>query len=142
MKVSLMALVAGFCLVVGLPLAAMAGPTPGGANSDGDPIENAFDNCTGVSNANQKDFDHDGCGDACDGDMDPIQDGNSAASDFLIFKAAFGTSEGNPAYNARADMDCDGSVAATDFLLFKAEFGGSSGPSGISNAGRNLAICP
>jgi hypothetical protein len=74
--------------------------------------------------------------------MDPIQDGNSAASDFLIFKAAFGTSEGNPAYNARADMDCDGSVAATDFLLFKAEFGGASGPSGISNAGRNLAICP
>jgi len=142
MKVNLMALVAGFCLVVGLPLAAMAGPTPGGANSDGDAIENAFDNCTTLTNANQKDLDHDGCGDACDGDLDANQDGVSGASDFVVFKGAFGSIEGSPAYNARADMDCDGAVGAGDFVLFKAEFGGSSGPSGITNAGRDLAICP
>jgi hypothetical protein len=142
MKVSLMALVAGFCLVVGLPLAAMAGPTPGGANSDGDAIENAFDNCTGVSNPNQKDFDHDGCGDVCDGDLTATQDGSSGAADFTAFKAAFGSSEGSPAYNPRADMDCNGAVGAGDFTLFKGEFTTTSGPSGITNAGRNFAICP
>jgi hypothetical protein len=121
----------------------MAGPTPGGPNSDGDAIENAFDNCTGVSNATQKDSDHDGCGDACDADFNG--DGASGAADFVTFKAAFGSVEGNPgppAYNAVTDLDCDGGVGASDFVLFKGEFGGNSGPSGITNAGRNLALCP
>ena len=45
MKIRLMALVAGFCLVVGLPLAATAGPTPGGTDTDGDDVPDGFDNC-------------------------------------------------------------------------------------------------
>jgi len=129
MKISLMALVAGFCLVVGLPLAATAGPTPGGANSDGDSVENAFDNCSSLSNAAQKDLDHDGCGDLCDGDFD--QDGGAGLLDFGVFKSAFGKSSGAPGYDARADMDCDGSVGLLDFGFFKAEFGGAPGPSGL-----------
>ena len=71
MKISLMAVVAGFCLVVGLPLAATAGPTPGGPSAaDGDGIEDFFDNCYLDSNADQKDVDHDGCGDVCDSDCE------------------------------------------------------------------------
>jgi hypothetical protein len=141
MKVSLMALVAGFCLVVGFPLAAMAGPTPGGADTDGDGVENAFDNCTGISNSSQKDFDHDGCGDVCDADL-AGNDGLTGGPDFTAFRAAFGTSTGNPAYNPLADMNCDGSVGGPDFTLFRGEFGGSSGPSGITNSGRDPVLCP
>ena len=66
MKAGLIALTFGFFLVVGLPLAATAGPTPGGADSDGDTVEDAFDNCTAIANPGQEDADHDGCGDVCD----------------------------------------------------------------------------
>jgi hypothetical protein len=107
----------------------MAGPTPGGANSDADSVENAFDNCSGLSNAAQKDLDHDGCGDVCDADFD--QDGISGILDFGAFKASFGKTSGSPGYDARTDMDCDGTVGILDFGLFKAEFGGAPGPSGL-----------
>jgi hypothetical protein len=144
MKVRFTALLAGFGLVVGLPLAAMAGPTPGGTDTDGDGVENAFDNCTtlGGAQSNQKDVDHDGCGDRCDGDFD--QNGTAGSNDFLALKAAFGSSTGQPAYNAvpGADMDCNGAIGSSDFLLFKAEFGTTAGPSGISNSGRNPTACP
>jgi len=66
MKASLIALTFGFFLVAGLPLAATAGPTPGGADSDSDGVEDAFDNCTTIANPGQEDADHDGCGDDCD----------------------------------------------------------------------------
>ena len=68
MRNKLMTLAFGFCLIVGLPLAAMAGPTPGGADTDVDGVENAFDNCRTRVNAAQVDRDHDGCGDFCDFD--------------------------------------------------------------------------
>ncbi len=140
MKVKLMALAAGFCLVVGLPLAAMAGPTPGGADTDGDGVENAFDNCTNSANPSQKDVDHDGCGDTCDADFD--QNGTAALADFGIFKLAYGSNAGQPAYNPAADMDCNGNIGISDFGLFKLEYGTTAGPSGITNAGRNLTACP
>ena len=52
-------------------------------------------------------------------------DGNGAVdfSDFLLFVAAFGTSEGASGYNAAADLDGDGTVAFSDFLLFADAFG-------------------
>jgi len=139
MKVGLMALVAGFCLVLGLPLAAMAGPTPGGTNSDPDSVEDAFDNCSSTDNGNQKDLDHDGCGDACDADFD--QDGGAGLLDFGIFKSTFLKAEGTPGYDARADMDCDGAVGLLDFGLFKAEFLTPPGPSGLP-AGAKSGGCP
>jgi hypothetical protein len=130
MKISLMALVAGFCLVVGLPLAATAGPTPGGPNTgDSDSVENAFDNCTAVDNGNQKDVDHDGCGDICDADYN--NDGIVGSPDFGIFKATFGLTEGAPNYNPLADHNCDGVVGSPDFGVFKGQFGGVPGPSGL-----------
>jgi hypothetical protein len=138
MKISLMALVAGFGLVVGLPLAAMAGPTPGGANSDSDSVANAFDNCTSVANPEQKDLDHDGCGDLCDGDFN--QDGATGVPDFGIFKASYGKGTGQPGYDARADLNCDGVVGVPDFGIFKAEYGGTPGPSSIP-ASHKYAYC-
>jgi hypothetical protein len=142
MKLRFAALLAGFCLVVGLPLAALAGPTPGGPSSDTDGVEDAFDNClppaVNAVNPNQSDKDHDGCGDFCDADMD--QNSTAGVSDFLLFKSAFGASSPSPAYNPSADMDCNGAVGVSDFLLFKAEFGTTAGPSGVSN--KNPTACP
>jgi hypothetical protein len=140
MKVKLMALLAGFCLVVGLPLAAMAGPTPGGADGDTDGVENAFDNCTSKVNPNQKDADHDGCGDVCDGDFD--QNGTAGVSDYGILLNSFGATTGAPNYKAAVDMDCNGAIGITDYGLFLNEFGTSAGPSGITNAGRSATACP
>ena len=50
-------------------------------------------------------------------------DGDVGFSDFLLFTAAFGTSEGVPGYNAAADLDGDGTVAFSDFLIFANAFG-------------------
>lgn len=141
MRTKLTALAAGLILAVGLPLAAMAGPTPGGSDSgDSDGVENAFDNCSTKVNPNQKDVDHDGCGDVCDADFD--QNGASGAPDFTTFKASFGFTTGQVGYNASADMDCNGAVGSGDFPLFKSEFTTTAGPSGISNAGRSATACP
>jgi hypothetical protein len=140
MKISSMALVAGFCLAVGLPLAATAGPTPGGGNSDADTIENFFDNCQLDTNPNQKDFDHDGCGDLCDSDGN--QDGNVNSSDFTAFKATYLKGEGQPGYNGNYDADCNGSVNSSDFTVFKGNYLQPTGPSGWPAAQRTLPACP
>lgn len=50
-------------------------------------------------------------------------DGDVDFSDFLLFAAAFGTSEGGSGYNAAADLDGDGTVAFSDFLIFASAFG-------------------
>lgn len=50
-------------------------------------------------------------------------DGDVDFSDFLLFAAAFGTSEGVPGYSAAADLDGDGTVAFSDFLIFANAFG-------------------
>jgi hypothetical protein len=50
-------------------------------------------------------------------------DGDVDFSDFLLFAAAFGTSEGGPGYSAAADLDGDGTVAFSDFLIFANAFG-------------------
>jgi hypothetical protein len=136
-----LALLAGFCLVVGLPLAAMAGPTPNGTpDTDGDGVENAFDNCSARSNANQGDKDHDACGDLCDGDFN--QDGTAGTVDLGIFNKSKGASSGNPAYNPGADMNCDGTIGTPDLGLFTKVKGSKAGPSGISTSNRNLVACP
>lgn len=139
MKVSLMALAFGFFLVVGLPLAAIAGPTPGGPDSDGDGVENAFDNCTVVSNTAQGDTDHDGCGDVCDPPTlaDATGDGVVGAADFVALLSQFGSTTGGS-----ADFTGDTVVGAADYIILLSEFGNSKGPSGITNPSRDLTECP
>ncbi len=95
MNIRSMALALGFFLAVGLPLSASAGPTPGGADTDGDLVEDAFDNCTTTSNSSQADSDHDGCGDACDLLVcDLTGDGTTSAPDFLAMGNEFGQANG------------------------------------------------
>lgn len=140
MKTGLMALVAGFCFLVGLPLAATAGPTPGGPSAaDGDGIENFFDNCLNVGNPDQKDFDHDGCGNLCDSDAN--NDGVVNASDFTLFKSSYlksdnGAAPDDPGYNANFDATCEGIVNASDFTIFKANYLKVTGPSGMPSTQR------
>ncbi len=50
-------------------------------------------------------------------------DGDVDFSDFLLFVAAFGKSEGEAGYNAGADLDSSGMVDFQDFLLFANAFG-------------------
>jgi len=143
MKISLMALVAAFCLVVGLPLAAMAGPTPGsGLDADNqgstpDGVEDAFDNCIDdgppapvgdnttiyEANPNQRDCDHDGCGNRCDADYN--QDGAHTPLDFAIFANGYFGTECN------LDFDGDGVVGPLDFAFFADNYFGRPGPSGF-----------
>jgi hypothetical protein len=139
MKVSLIALTLGFFLAAGLALTATAGPTPGGPDGDGDTVEDAFDNCTAVSNAGQEDADHDGCGDVCDSNLqcDCDADGVVGGSDFIILSNQWGLT-------GTLSCDCDGDliVGGSDFIIMSNEWGLVTGPSGITNPSRDYAECP
>ncbi len=57
----------------------------------------------------------------CDGDLDG--DGDTDVFDFGIFATAFGTSTGDPDYDAAADYDASGSIDVFDFGTFATDFG-------------------
>ena len=97
-----------------------------------------LDNCLNEPKADQRDVDQDGYGSLCDSDYD--QDGSVGATDFVEFKAAYGTSLGQPGYSAEIDVEGDGSVGASGFLSFKDDYGGAPGPSGLGCAG--TSPCP
>jgi subtilisin-like proprotein convertase family protein len=93
-------------------------------DTDGDGVADIFDNCTNVSNADQRDTDGDGYGNRCDADLD--NSGFVNITDLGIFKSRFGTS------NADADLDGNGFVNITDLGIFKSLFGKPPGPSGVA----------
>lgn len=93
------------------------------ADSDGDGVADAVDNCIDAANADQRDADGDGYGNACDADFD--NNGITNVADLARFKAAFGTA--NPVF----DLDGNGIVNVADLALFKARFGRAPGPSGL-----------
>jgi hypothetical protein len=135
MKVRLLSLAFGFFLAAGT---AYAGPTPGGADTDGDTVENSFDNCTAVSNSNQADTDHNGCGNVCEITCDFNGDYIAGGSDFLAIGMNFGMSV-TP--NTNGDCTGDGLVGGPDVLAMGMEFGMTDGPSGITTAQCDPATC-
>jgi hypothetical protein len=104
-----------------------------GFDRDGDGLLDMHDVCAGVANPDQRDTDHDGYGNLCDGDFDG--NGSTGGSDYLAFKIAFGTSAGQPGYDPDIDLNGDGSIGGPDFLLFLGLFGEPPGPSGLLCAG-------
>jgi len=119
---------------------ASAGPLPGGADSDGDTVEDAFDNCVDVANASQTDTDHNGCGDSCTQNItcDANGDTSVGAQDFTILRMQFGNT---PPANTSADCNGDTSVGSQDFTILRMQFGNTVGPSGITTAQCDPASC-
>ena len=105
-------------LAVMLALPALA------ADSDGDGVDDAVDNCVAVSNADQADANAPGdddsslagiqhYGDACDVDLD--DDGITGPSDFFaVLLPCFGQAAAGGC--ALADLDADGFVGPSDFF--------------------------
>lgn len=58
--------------------------------------------------------------------------------DFLAFRAALGTSEGDADYNPQADVNDDGTVDVADFLIFVASFGRTA----VGPATKPLVLAP
>jgi len=138
MKLRLLAVAFGFFLVAGT---AYAGPVPGGADTDGDGVENAFDNCTVVINSSQTDTDHNGCGDSCTQDIVCDVNGDTAVNtpDFNTLRMNFGNSV--PPGTLGDCGDQDGTVGTPDFTRMRMTFGNSTGPSGITTAQCDPSTC-
>jgi hypothetical protein len=104
-----------------------------GFDRDGDGRLDMHDVCAQIANPDQRDTNQDGYGNLCDTDFD--DDGTTGGTDFVAFKAAFGTSTGAPGYDAHIDLDGDGSIGGSDFAIFKSMIGNPPGPSGLLCAG-------
>jgi hypothetical protein len=93
-------------------------------DADADGITDALDNCTLVANADQRDTNGDGYGNACDADLS--NDGAINFTDLGQLKAVF-FSNGD----VDADFNGDGQVNFLDLGVMEASFFGAPGPSGI-----------
>lgn len=114
------------CLFAGTKELASAGSgfiIPDDKDSDGDGIVDSGDNCTLVSNANQRDTNNDGYGNICDADLN--NDGVVNFGDLAIMKSVFFSN------NANADLNGDGAVNFGDLAIMKTMFFKPPGPSGL-----------
>ncbi len=96
------------------------------ADPDADGLISSQDNCTEIANADQRDTDADGIGNACDADLD-----NDCVVNFLdlaLMKLNFFASG-----DLDSDLDGDGVTNFNDLALLKARFFLSPGPSGLTN---------
>jgi hypothetical protein len=137
MRLKLLAVMFGTALAAGT---AYAGPLPGGADTDGDTVENAFDNCVAVANASQTDTNHDACGDSCSNSCDFNGNGITDNPDFNVLRMNFL----GPNVPAGTDGDCNGDtlVNNTDFNLLRMQFlGPKNGPSGVTTAQCDTVSC-
>jgi hypothetical protein len=99
-------------------------------DTDGDGVPDSRDNCMAVRNADQKDSDGDGYGDACDGDAN--NDGAVNALDLALLRAQFG----QRGEALRGDLNGDGVVNALDLALLQRRFSTPPGPSAWHAAAR------
>jgi len=83
------------------------------ADDDGDGLDNHLDNCPATSNAGQVDTDGDGLGNACDCDLN--NSGLVDQADYMLFRAAWGTS-------GEADFNASGVVDQADYLIFRTKW--------------------
>jgi hypothetical protein len=93
------------------------------ADTDGDGVPDAVDNCQLVANPDQFDGDGDGYGNRCDGDLN--NNGIVNAQDTVIFRGRLGTGD------AAADLNHSGAVNAQDTVIFRGLLGKAPGPSGL-----------
>jgi hypothetical protein len=135
MKIKLLALTFGIFLAAGT---AYAGPTPGGVDTDGDTVEDAFDNCVARANPTQVDTDHDGCGQFCDFDWN--NNGVTQLGEVNLAASQFGTTC-TPVGTCVCDFNQNGVCQLGEVNTISSSFGTKPGPSGITTAQCNTARC-
>ncbi|MEO1573826.1 MAG: LamG-like jellyroll fold domain-containing protein [Pseudomonadota bacterium] len=101
-------------------LALLMAGLPSGADSDGDGIADALDNCTAQANAAQTDADGDGYGNACDADLN--NDCVVNVVDLGRLRVVFFTND------PVADLNVDGVVNVVDLGLLREQFFAPPGP--------------
>jgi hypothetical protein len=124
-------------LLIGAPFASPNGEWSGesyvvfgrAVDTDDDGIADRNDNCTLLANADQRDTDGDGYGNACDPDLD--NSGIVNFTDLGILKSVFFTSDPD------ADFNGDGRVNFTDLGTMKSFFFLPPGPSGLAEERRS-----
>jgi Dockerin type I domain len=103
------------------------------ADDDRDGVPNAADNCASVANADQRDSDGDGIGNACDADIAQPNDCTVNFLDLAVVKTAFFSTPSAPNWNADADFNGDGVVNFADLAVVNGSFFQAPGPSGTPN---------
>jgi hypothetical protein len=111
------------------------------ADADQDLISDDLGNCRLTPNQSQVDSDLDGFGNRCDCDVDGAagDDGVVDASDFAVFRGAYGgygpglisgapgiVTDPSVNWNLDADFNGDNVVAAADFAIFRVRYGSTA----------------
>ncbi len=94
-------------------------------DTDGDGVVDVADNCSDITNADQRDSNGDGFGNLCDGDL--TNDGATNFADLAEMKTVFFCVSAEPAC-ADADLDGDGTVNFIDLGIMKSLFFQPPGP--------------
>jgi hypothetical protein len=115
---------ARFCMAAALIIVSVGTALPGMAapnDTDNDAIANSTDNCTLAFNPSQLDSDHDGNGNACDGDLD--NNGMVSAPDYILLQSVFNLRASSSGLAAAADFDGNGTVGVSDMVRVRSWMG-------------------
>ncbi len=98
-------------------------------DTDGDTVADSIDNCTLVTNANQRDANGDGYGNGCDADLN--NSGLVTSADFAILRSVLGLGAASSPTAAAADFNDSGTVTTADMAILRARLNSAPGPSGL-----------